>query len=145
MFGVDVIRSSSGLKINLEKSELIPLRNIENVEFLAEELECKVGNLPSTYLGLPLGARYNFQRVLGMGLRSNSGKGWHCGKRQHISKGGKTTLIKSALSSLSIYYMSILHILRVVRLRLEHIQRNFLWEVEIWIKSLTYLSGQRCN
>ena len=34
---------SSGLRINLDKSELIPMGTVENVEALAAELECKVG------------------------------------------------------------------------------------------------------
>ena len=48
----------SGLKVNLDKSELIPVGNVENVEELASELDCKVGCLPSTYLGMPLGAPF---------------------------------------------------------------------------------------
>ena len=32
---------------------------VENVEPLAHELGCKVGALPSTYLGLLLGARHH--------------------------------------------------------------------------------------
>ena len=47
----------SCLKINLEKSELFPTGRVEGMELLAAELGCKVGRLPSTYLGLPLGAR----------------------------------------------------------------------------------------
>ena len=47
-----------GLRINLEKSELLLVGNIPNVDELADELSCKVSNLPSTYLGLPLGANY---------------------------------------------------------------------------------------
>ena len=31
---------------------------VENAEALASELRCKVGSLPSSYLGLPLGAPY---------------------------------------------------------------------------------------
>ena len=46
----------SGLKINLIKSVIIPLGRVDNVEVLAVELGCGVGSLPSTYLGLPLGA-----------------------------------------------------------------------------------------
>ncbi|RVW39045.1 putative ribonuclease H protein [Vitis vinifera] len=46
----------SGLNINLEKSEILPVGRVENAEVLASELGCKVGSLPSTYLGLPLGA-----------------------------------------------------------------------------------------
>ena len=48
----------SGLNINLEKSELIPVGMVENVEGLALEFGCKVGALPSSYLGLPLGALF---------------------------------------------------------------------------------------
>ena len=48
-------------------------------------------------------------------------------KMQFISKGGKITLIQSTLSSMPIYLMSLLRIPRVVSLRLEKIQRDFLW------------------
>ena len=46
----------SRLRINLDKSELIPVGGVENAEALAVDLGYKVGSLPSTYLGLPLGA-----------------------------------------------------------------------------------------
>ncbi|WJZ99546.1 hypothetical protein VitviT2T_017981 [Vitis vinifera] len=46
----------SGLSINLNKSEILSVGRVENAEVLAFELGCKVGSLPSTYLGLPLGA-----------------------------------------------------------------------------------------
>ena len=53
----------SGLKINLFKSEIIPLGRVDNVEALAAELGCGVGSLPTKYLGLPLGAPH---RALGV-------------------------------------------------------------------------------
>ena len=46
----------SGLSINLNKSEILSVGRVENVQVLASELGCKVGSLPSIYLGLPLGA-----------------------------------------------------------------------------------------
>ena len=46
----------SGLKINLSKSEIIPVGRVDNIEMLASELGCGVGSLRTTYLGLPLGA-----------------------------------------------------------------------------------------
>ena len=46
----------SDLSINLNKSEILSMGRVENVEVLASELGCKVGSLPSTFLGLPLGA-----------------------------------------------------------------------------------------
>ncbi|RVW35406.1 LINE-1 reverse transcriptase-like [Vitis vinifera] len=48
--------ASSGLRINLAKSILIPVGEIEEIEEMAVELGCKVGSLPTVYLGLPLGA-----------------------------------------------------------------------------------------
>ena len=49
----------SGLRINLEKSEMIPVGRVHNIEGLALELGCKVVGLPSCYLGMPLGAPFN--------------------------------------------------------------------------------------
>ena len=48
----------SGLKINLNKSEILPIGPVANMEELASELGCKIGSLPTTYLGLPLGAKH---------------------------------------------------------------------------------------
>ena len=42
-------------------------------------------------------------------------------------KGGRLTLIQSTLSSMPIYFMSLFCMPRKVRLRLEKIQRDFLW------------------
>ena len=47
--------ASFGLRINLDKSELIPVGEVEDVDELAFELGCRVGGLPSSYLGLLLG------------------------------------------------------------------------------------------
>ncbi|RVW20240.1 putative ribonuclease H protein [Vitis vinifera] len=48
--------AASGLRINLDKSEIIPVGVVEEIEEMAVELGCRVGSLPSHYLGLPLGA-----------------------------------------------------------------------------------------
>lgn len=44
------IEAIFGLRINLEKSEILPMGRVENLELLALELGCKVGVLP---LGAP--------------------------------------------------------------------------------------------
>ena len=49
----------SGLKINLDKSEIFLVGRVDNVEELVFELGCKVGAFPSYYLGLPLGVVHN--------------------------------------------------------------------------------------
>ena len=83
----------SGLKINLEE--------------FAEVLGCKVGSLPSTYLGLPLGAPYKSSKVW-EGVEERFKKRLVLWKRQYLSKGRRQTLIKGTLSSLPIYFMSLL-------------------------------------
>ena len=49
----------SGLRINLSKSEIIPVGRVDDAEALIAELGCKVRSLPASYLGLPLGAPHN--------------------------------------------------------------------------------------
>ena len=48
----------SRLRINLEKRELIPVGSVENIDDLAMEFGFRVGNLPFTYLRLPLDATF---------------------------------------------------------------------------------------
>ena len=48
--------AASCLRINLDKSEIIPVGVVEEIEEMAVELGCRVGSLLSQYLGLPLGA-----------------------------------------------------------------------------------------
>ena len=103
----------SGLKINLTKSELIPVGRAENLDELALVLGCKVGVLPTTYLGLPLGAPYN-SLVAWDGVEERFRKRLALWKRQCILKGGRLTLIRSTLSSLPTYFLSLLLMPRIV-------------------------------
>ncbi|RVW34155.1 Transposon TX1 uncharacterized 149 kDa protein [Vitis vinifera] len=50
--------AASRLRINLAKSVLIPVREVDELEELAAELGCRLGALPTVYLGLPLGAHH---------------------------------------------------------------------------------------
>jgi len=48
----------SGLKINLDKSVLVLVGLVDNMDELAGILGCGVSSLPLKYLGLPLGAPF---------------------------------------------------------------------------------------
>ncbi|RVX04923.1 hypothetical protein CK203_019296 [Vitis vinifera] len=50
--------AASGLRINLAKSELILVGEVEDIEEMAVELGCRVGDFPVKYLGLPLRAHH---------------------------------------------------------------------------------------
>jgi hypothetical protein len=51
------------LGVNMGKSELVPIGEINNVSLLADILCCKVGALPMTYLGMSLGASFKASSV----------------------------------------------------------------------------------
>ena len=53
----------SGLRINLDKNAILPVGKVENLNQLASDLGCRVGSLPSSYLGLPFGSKLNSSRV----------------------------------------------------------------------------------
>lgn len=77
-----------GLRINLEKSELILEGMVENLDDLIVELGCKVGNLPSSYLGLPLGASLK-STIAWDGVKERFHDRLFMWKQQYISKGGE--------------------------------------------------------
>ncbi|RVW59638.1 hypothetical protein CK203_103273 [Vitis vinifera] len=127
LFCWDVVKVEiMGLKINLEKSELIPVGWVLDIEDLALELGCKVGGLSSCYLGLPSGTSFK-SVVVWDGVEERFRKRLAMWKRQYISKGGRLTLIRITLASMPIYFMPFFYLPRKVRLRLEKIQRDFLW------------------
>ena len=69
----------SDLRINLSKSEIIPVGPVDNVAELPMELDCGIGSFPSSYLGLPLGAQH---KAIGFGiwLKKGSRRGWPHGR-----------------------------------------------------------------
>ena len=116
----------SGLKINLEKSLLLPVGRVDGVERLALELGCNIGSLPTDYLSPPLGSKHRASYMWD-GVEERLRKRLALWKRQYISKGGRLTLIKSTLSNMPTYLISLFRLPRRVKLRLEKIQRDFLW------------------
>ncbi|RVW91778.1 Protein ARABIDILLO 1 [Vitis vinifera] len=97
-----------------------------NIKELALELGCKVGELPTTCLRLPLSAPFKLVWVWD-GVEEQFCKRLSLWKRQYISKKGRTVLIHSNLANLPIYFMCLFSIPRKVRLRLKKIQRDILW------------------
>lgn len=51
------------LSINLAKSELFRVGEVSNLEVLTSILGCRIGSLPTTYLGLLLGASFKSSLV----------------------------------------------------------------------------------
>ena len=58
-----LFEATSNLKVNLAKSTLIPVGNVEQVEALADMLGCGVATLLVKYLGLLLGASFKAKHI----------------------------------------------------------------------------------
>ena len=77
-----------GLKINLLKSEWLPIGNVPNMEELVEILGCQQSSPPLKYLGLPLGASHKEETIWNPVLEKMERHlaGW---KMLYLSKGAK--------------------------------------------------------
>ncbi|KAF5473466.1 hypothetical protein F2P56_010075, partial [Juglans regia] len=113
-----------GLKMNLGKSELELVGDMRNINFLANLLGCI--DLPMKYLGLPLGASFKAKSIWDGVVEKIEKRlsGW---KRIYLSKEGRLTLIKSTLSNLPTYYLSLFPLPVGVANRMEKLFRAFLW------------------
>ena len=49
--------------MNRDKSEVIHVGRVDYLENIVSVLGCRIGKLPSSYLGLPLGAPFKSSRV----------------------------------------------------------------------------------
>ena len=116
----------TGLKVNVLKSEMVPIGEVPNIHVLAEILDCWIGSLPMTYLGMSLGASHKSPTIWNPILEKIKCKlvGW---KKMYLSKGGRLTLLKSTLFSLLAYFLSLFIIPMHVANKIERLQWDFLW------------------
>lgn len=118
----------SSLKINFYKSEVYTFGMSQEEEWMwANMLNCKVGSLPMTYLGIPISDHIlrmvNFDGlVLKMGKRLDPWKG------KHNSPGGRLILSNTCLSSLPIYMMGFYFLYGGTHRQMDSIRSNFFWQ-----------------
>ncbi|RVX03495.1 putative ribonuclease H protein [Vitis vinifera] len=118
--------ASSGLRINLAKSVLIPVGEVEEIEEMTVELGCRVGALPTVYLGLPLGAHH---KTISMWY------GVEEGMRRRLAQWKDNIYLRAGVSpSLRAHWPTCLFTTCLLSnaqdccKRLEKLQRDFLWE-----------------
>lgn len=95
----------SGLKINYHKSEVVVFGVDEREQLrVAKMLNCKIGKLPRTYLGLPISCKIvGVDAFRGMvNKMRNKLQPW---KGKKLSSGGRLILTNSSLRSIPIYMM----------------------------------------
>ena len=91
----------TGLKVNVRKSEIVPIGEVNNLDALANFLQCRVGSLPMKYLGMPLGTLFKIASIRNTILEKMEKKlsGW---KHLYLSKGGR--LMSPNILFISFYY-----------------------------------------
>jgi hypothetical protein len=98
-----LFKAASNLQVNLAKSKLILVGDVDQVESLADILGCGVAILSVKYLDLPLGASYKSIHIWDSVIEKIERRlaSW---KRLYLSEEGRVTLIKSTLANLPTYF-----------------------------------------
>lgn len=117
----------SGLHVNWGKSIIFSVNADHAILKLAAILRCKVENFPTIYLGMPLGARFKDANVWQGVIEQCEWKlaPW---KKQHISFGGRLTLINSELDGTPTHVMSLFRMPTSVVKQLDRMRSIFLWD-----------------
>ena len=110
----------TGLRINYHKCEVVIFGMSSEQQQIANFMNCKVGNLPMTYLGLPisdkhLGAKTSADVENKMRRKLSNWKG------KMLSAGGKLILTNSTLSSIPTYTMGMYKLGEEVYHKMEYI------------------------
>ncbi len=134
---------ASGLKVNLPKSELFYLGQVEQKgERLAEILGCKLSSFPIRYLGLPLATKHlskaDWWPVINRVEKRI--EGWHA---KLLSRGGGLILVSDVLSNLPIYYLSVFKAPKWVLRRIDALRRAFFWRGDAVVSRGHCRSGYR--
>ncbi|XP_028102776.1 uncharacterized protein LOC114302016 [Camellia sinensis] len=117
----------SGLRINFHKSVVCGVGfNEDQTKEFAKVLNCLPSKLPINFLGLPLGENPRMKSTWDP-IVAKFQKKLSSWKMRLLSYAGRLTLIKSTLSNLPIYFLSIFKMPKGVVKAISKIQANFLW------------------
>lgn len=134
-----MLRIDAGLKVNFSKSKLIGV-NVERIELMHYEalLNCKIIEVPFTYLGLPVGANPKKVSTWEPAV-SKLRKMLSVWKHKSLYFGGGICLIKSVLSAIPLFYFSFFKAFKSVLLQCKRIQRDFSWGVGVKARKLAWV------
>jgi len=112
----------TGLKINFHKLFAYNLSGTVVVGTrVASILNCNLGSLPFTYLGLPIKSPLLEMKICNLSLRESK-------KDLQLGKVGRLILVNSVFSSMSFYYMSFYFLPEWVIHVIDHIHHAFFWK-----------------
>ena len=97
----------------------------QHLQDLADSIGCKVGSLPFTYLGLPVGTTK--PRIIDLMPLVDNMERRLSASSSFLAQGGRLQYLNSALSSVPIFFLCSLDIPPGILKQLERIQRQCLW------------------
>ena len=119
---------ASGLKVNYSKSKVgVVGVNINQTMIFAAFLNCDIMKATFSYMGVKVGGNHKrcvFWEGILIKLRSRL-SAW---KGKSLSLAGRVYLIKSVLTSLPLFYVSLFCMPTTVVREVKRIQKNFLWD-----------------
>ncbi|KAL4183453.1 hypothetical protein AMTRI_Chr11g98310 [Amborella trichopoda] len=115
------------MKVNLKKTKMLGV-HVGDTELrsLAQRMGCVTETLPSSYLGLAL-CLGKPRKELWDGLIQRFTRKFSSWKGRFLFLGGRITLNRATLTSIPVYYISLIQIPISVIQRLEKLMRDFLW------------------
>jgi hypothetical protein len=121
-------KSMSVMKINYHKSEVFVIGEGEQVQMeIAEKLNCKLGRLTLTYLGISIHTR-KLRKCDLLVVNVKMGKRVEPWYGKLMSFGGRLILVNSCLSSIPTYLMSFYHLTDGQHRELDSIRGRFFWQ-----------------
>jgi hypothetical protein len=122
LFGV-----ASGLKTNLQKSNVLPIRcEDHNLEVIQQQFPCAVDDFLCKYLGLPLTLkRLKKEHIQPMIDRlADQLPGW---KADLLTRAGRKVHVQFVLTSMLIYLVMALDLPQWAHKEFDKIRRNYFW------------------
>jgi hypothetical protein len=118
--------SATGLKVNYNKSNMFPINvSPEKMVILSRTFNCQIGEMPFTYLGLPLGlARPRKEHYLPLIQRIQ--KRLSCSSN-FLSQVGRLELVNSVFSALPMFFMCTLKIPKTIIKEIDIFRKHCLW------------------
>ena len=122
----EVFGEASGLKINLAKSAVYPIRcdGIDLQEVLAD-FRCNVLSFPCKYLGLPLSVRC-LRRVDVQPFIDKVASKLPAWKGKFTNKSGRLKLVNAVLTSMPVYFLTVFSLKKWAFKKIDKIRRSFL-------------------
>jgi hypothetical protein len=117
----------TGLVTNCSKSQVAPIRCMGlDLDHILHAFPANHTNFPMKYLGLPLSIT-RLKRIHFQPLEDKVAAKLVPWLGKHVTMAGRATLVKSVLTSIVIYYITVLNVPIEVLMKIDSIRRAFLW------------------